>query len=418
MVKTRSDQANISEALRVPFKGQAGQWLAAIAVAGVILELLRGALPGLLQLFIVLPLTLALWVMLFRIASELLINTAHGDASAPAFRQVSSSDGLALRHIGLWLLALLALAAGFQLGGTTIGVIMIALLTLALPAATLLLAFRNSLIDALNPAAALRLVEVLGKRAYLRLSGLLFALALGYVLLDVISSRIDLAGGMQNQLMLVYWAWALLAWFAFAGQLLYEHREALELAPEDEAEASVAEPEFVHEPQQLWLDIQRNGGTQAMHQTLARALDRAVNRTDATKDDHATRLAHGRLHVAALLQAFDRPENALLRADALLDADANFALDQADAMFSLLTAAITGNHHALSVKLCRSYLHNFPHSVRRNEARLRVCEALQEATGSYHLSAQEWFAQLMTETLTPEQRQRLSSIAARYLPAS
>ena len=415
MIHQPTQTASISAALSAPFYGSAGQWWLGLAIAAVLLELLRGALPGLLNFLIVLPLTLVFWIMLFRIASEVLSTTAQGKPDEARVTGIDSSDGLAVRHIGLWLLALLTLAAAFVLTGMVGAILVGALLALLLPAFSLLLALRNSLIDALNPAAALRLIELFSLPVYTRLCGLLLGLSLAYLLISAITLQIGMNLGLQNWLLTVYWVWAMLAWFSFAGQMLFDHREQLELAPADEAEVVISEPKYSHDPDLLWQEIQRSGGTEAMHQTLAKAFDQAVLRNEASPDDHAKRFAHGRMHVAALLEAFDQPDQALLRADTLLDDNANFALAQSSAMFSLLDAAIKRRQHALSIKLCRSFLDNFPNSQRRNEARLRVCEGLQSSSGAHRIFAQTWFTELMTETLTPEQRQRLSEIAPHYV---
>ena len=404
---SKVDKTSISGALSFPLKSSARDWLIAVFAAGVALELLRIVLPILLEVIVVLVVTCMIWVMLFRIASELLLSTAQGDPYTPTIRQTEAPDRMAIRHIALWFLAALLVAAAIAAGGRYAGLVMTIALTLLLPVATLILTLRNSVLDAFNPIAAGRLIRILGLRDYSWLSALLLGLALTYLLLDTVIKALQLPAGIQNIVMLVYWAWSLLAWFFFAGGVLLKHQAELELAPEDEGEAVRPEPSYSKDPQTLWQEIQARGGTQAMHQTLAHALDR--------DGDAETRMQHGRMHISALLLAFDEPDQALQRADQLLQADADFALDQPDDMFSLILASIERQHHWLSAKLCRSYLNRFSYSVRGNEVRLLACESLKNEKGQYRPWAQNWFGELMTEPLTPQQRQRLNDIAPFYL---
>ena len=379
----------------------------AVFAVGLGLELLRFVLPILLELIVVLIVTCIVWVMLFRIASELLLSTAQGEPYTPTIRQTEAPDAMAFRHIALWLLAALLIAAAISVGGRYAGIAITLALAFLLPAATLILTLRNSVLDAFSPLAIGRLIRILGFQDYSRLSALLLGLAFGYLLLDVLINALQLPAGIQNILMLTYWAWALLAWFFFAGGLLFEHRAELELAPEDEGEAAQPEPEYSRDPQALWQEIQARGGTPAMHQTLAKALDR--------DGDLETRLQHGRMHISALLLAFDEPDQALQRADQLLEADADFALEQPDDMFSLILASIERRHHWLSAKLCRSYLNRFAYSVRGHEVRLLACEALKNEQSHYRQWGRKWFDELMTAQLTSKQRQRLNDIAPSYL---
>ena len=373
----------------------------------MVLELIRLALPILPEVIVVIIVTGIVWVMLFRIASELMLSTAQGDPYTPTIRQSEAPDRMAVRHIALWFLAALPVAAAIAAGGRYAGLAMGMILALLLPAATLILTLRNSILDAFNPVAAVRLIRILGLRDYSRLSLLLLGLAFIYISLDALINAFQLPAGIQNILMLVCWAWALLAWFFFAGNVLFEHRAGLELAPADEGEVVRPEPSYSKDPQALWQEIQAKGGTPAMHQTLAHALDRGGNAT--------TRMQHGRMHISALLLAFDAPDQALQRADQLLDADASFALDQPDDMFSLILASIEREHHWLSAKLCRSYLNRFAYSVRGDEVRLLACEALKNERSLYRPWAETWFSELMTAPLTSQQRQRFNAIASSYL---
>ncbi|HMB38156.1 MAG TPA: hypothetical protein VKO85_03680, partial [Wenzhouxiangellaceae bacterium] len=158
----------IGDAVSFPLRHDVRPWVLAAAGAGILIELVN-ALPipfiGLLA-FIV---RILIWIMVYRVASEILLASAEGDTGAPSFRTVESADGLAIRHIGLWLVAtftLVLLSIYFGAAGVVIGSFAIAAV---LPAATIILTLSKSLFDALVPTQWLRLAVRIGRGDYLRL---------------------------------------------------------------------------------------------------------------------------------------------------------------------------------------------------------------------------------------------------------
>lgn len=378
-----------------------------IALAGFALEALRSVLTGSIGLIVILPFTLLIWVMLFRNASEILLTASEGGTFRFGHRFTTSPDGLALRHIGLWLLYALLFALCWGYFGVLGAALSAVTLAALVPAATLLLTLRNSLLDSFDPVAAKRIIETLGFADYGRLCGLLVGLTLTYLTLDALASTLAMPLPVQNLLLLVYWAWALIAWFYLAGCTLFEHRNELTLAPDDEALAEVPPERFTRDPDRLWATIQQDGGSIEMHRVLADSLDRG--------DDQATQMAHGKLHVAALLEAFEQPQAALDRAAELLQIDQRFALDRPSVMVELIQSAARYEQPKTLHRLIDSYLHHFPTSRQCNELRLLGCEALQESSGACRKQAKDWYQQLMTSELDEKQRQRMESIASSYL---
>ncbi|MEM1080645.1 MAG: hypothetical protein AAGH65_03605 [Pseudomonadota bacterium] len=400
----------LTSALAFPFSRPTRDGLLLIAMAACLLELIRAAvsaMPSPVQFVILAPITLVLWIMLFRLASEVLMTAAMGGSFRYGFRNLSAPDGLALRHIGLWLLASLGFAISPVILGVFGSVLTVLLLVLVMPTMTLQLTLRNDLFDALNPIAGSRLVRALGATDYGRLCGLLAALATGYLAVGMMTESMAWPTPMQHIVALMYWGWAMLAWFFLAGTTLYHHREDFELAPADQSEAPPVLPAFSRDPDRLWQEIQRQGGTESMHAALADALDRS--------DHHDRRIAHGRLHVAALMSAFDRPEQAVQRTAELIVAEPLFVLEPPSVMVELLQHAAVYEHSGLVYSLALSYLHHYPRSKRVNDVRLLACEALQVEHGERRDQAQRWFQSLMTEAMTPAQQVRLSALAPAYL---
>ncbi|MCA1779362.1 MAG: hypothetical protein LC637_08275 [Xanthomonadaceae bacterium] len=166
---------DIAASLKQPFAEGLRGWLAGALGAGFLIELISGSLPlGGLIGFI---LSFLVWLVLYRVASETLLITADGETVASASR-FQASDGLAARHVGLWVIATLALAIPaiyFGTGGAILGSIAIAAV---LPAATIVLTLSRSLVEALLPSQWVRLLLRIGYGDYGRLCGVLLAAAL------------------------------------------------------------------------------------------------------------------------------------------------------------------------------------------------------------------------------------------------
>lgn len=398
---SNESELKIQPSLAAPFGVDLRGWLALGAGAGFLVNALRQAPIPFSGLGAVI-LMIAVWLMLYRVGSEELLAQSRGNDR----QRFIASDGLAVRHIGLWLLAtlvLVALTVNFGPLGTVAGC---AVLAMILPAATIVLTLIGSLVEALVPTQWLRLIRRLGLGDYLRLCATLFAAGLVYMALNLAVLYVGLGAVLRGALLFGFWAWMVLAWFHLAGRAVWLHRAELGLDDVDIEPDS--EPErFTRDPEALWREVIDHGGTQAMHTELIRQLERSGNRERL--------LQHARIHIPALLLAFEDEDGALERATRMLELDRDFALTEPDTMFKLIQAAATRNHRALTGRLAASFLGAFRSSLKRNEVRLLACEALAESGSSERKRAEQWYRELMTAELTDEQRERVKKLAPAYL---
>lgn len=398
---------DIGAALRYPFAAGQWPWVAAALVAGAVIETLA-ALPVPFIGLVALILRVVVWLTLYRVASEVLLAGADG-RDRPGAGAYASTEGLAVRHIGLWLVGTaVVVAATIQLGFA--GTLLVCLLLAALlPAATIVLTLSGSLIEALVPTQWIRLVQRIGPDDYARLFAVLLAAAIGYLLLSLVLAALGVPEALRHPVVLAFWAASMLAWFRLAGRAVWLHREELGLDAAD-TEPETAPETFTRDPDALWAEIRERGGTRAMHAELARQLERG--------GDRERRLAHGRMHIEALLAAFEEPVEAVDRAQRMLAIDPDFVPGDARTSLALIRAAADQDTGALTARLVDNYLAAFPNSSRRNEARLIGCEALQHASPVARAPGRRWFRELMTAELDASQRERLSALRTRYLSAT
>jgi len=399
---------DIREAVRFPLRHDVRPWVLAAAGAGIFIELVN-ALPIPLIGLLALIFRLLIWITVYRVASEILLASAEGDTGAPSFRTVESADGLAIRHIGLWLIAtflLVLLSIYFGTAGVVIGSFAIAAV---LPAATIILTVSKSLFDALVPTQWLRLASRIGRGDYLRLYAALLGAALIYLAIAGLLGWLGAGQGLRNLLQLAYWAFAVFGWFHLAGRAVFIHRDELNLI-EPDTEPEKKPERFTRDAETLWRQIRERGGTREMHAELARQLERSGERE--------RRLAHGHMHLEALLFSFELPDEALDRTQRMLAVDADFCLERPQSMRALIRAARDQGVDRLTGRLCSNYLKRFPNSAKADEIRLIGCEALAENASSQREHAERWFRDLMTSKLDDNQRDRLKTIAPGYLGTS
>jgi hypothetical protein len=406
--RTVDSELKIGDAVRFPLRHDVRQWVLAAAGAGILIELV-GALPVPIIGIVALIFRILVWITVYRVASEILLGSAEGDSGAPSFRTVESADGLAIRHIGLWLVAtftLVMLSIYFGAAGVVLGSFAIAAV---LPTATIILTLSKSLFEALVPTRWLRLAARIGRGDYLRLYAALLGAALVYLAVAGLLGWLGAGRGLRNAVQLTYWTYAVFGWFHLAGRAVFVHRAELNLI-EPNTEARRAPERFSRNAETLWRQIREQGGTREMHAELARQLERSDNRE--------TRLEHGRMHLEALLLSFELPDEALDRAQRMLAVDADFCLEHPETMRALIRAARERDVGRLAGTLCANYLKRFPNSAKCNEVRLFGCEALAGDVSAQREHAERWFHGLMTAELDENQRARLNAIAPRYLNAS
>lgn len=408
MSRAAESKLTLAPSLQAPLAPSHRGWPLLAGLAGFLIESLTRALPGAIGGLLGLLASILLWLLIYRVASELLLTEAAGPDTRGGQAVFDAPDGLAARHIGLWLLATLTLAAlsvhwgtpGLLLGG--------GVLVAVLPAATIVLTLSRSLIEALVPGRWLQLLSRIGVGDSLRLSGLLLLAVAVYLGLVQGLGRLGQTGALAEGLVAAVWAAGVLAWFHLAGRAVFLHRAELGLDQVD----TMPQPEperFSRDPERLWLQIVEHGGSEAMHTELARLLEQ--------RGERQRQLEHARLHIPVLLLAFEKPAEALRRAGRMLELNRDFVLDDLDTMFALLRHAAEARRAGLTAELTRNYLATWPRSVKAHEARLLACEALAEDGSKARRLAEHWFRELMTAELKPEQRERLSRLAPIYLGA-
>lgn len=383
------------------------EWVLGLSGAMLLVHLIRQVLPGIIAGIVGLLGLIFLSIMAFNAATEVLRRAAAGPGARGVRLFITEfAEGLGIRLIVLWVLATIVLAASVQVGqyiGLIIGLLIV---TAVLPAVTIVLVLSNSFFEALYPPRIVRLAARIGRSDYVALCALLVIGGAAYLMMSTLLGLLAVPSYFRNALLFGVWTWTVLAWFRHAGEVLFAHRDELNLI-EPDTEPERAPEKFTRDPDALWAQIRSQGGTREMHAELARQLRRSGRREQA--------LEHGRLHIETLLLAFEAPDEALDRTSRMLELDRDFALASPDSMMALIRTA--ADHHAgwLVGQLCANYLAAFPNSVKRNEVRLVACEALIEEGTAHRKKAEAWFRELMTAELSEAQRARVSALAPSYL---
>jgi hypothetical protein len=384
-------QFPLAEAAAMPLRAPQRRWLLLLPAAAMALDAVGGFLPYALLAATTVVFVIASWTVTLRSAARCLLAAASGARTRAERDGQDVPPGLVGRLIALWLLAMMPASA--VLTGASPGVLpgLVAFAALAvLTPATLVLTRTVSLPDALDPLNWRDLVTEIGAGSAMKLAGVLFALAVGYLLLAALPLP-DALEWLGKGVLLCYWIWATLAWFELGGRVLH--------GPEVPAESDDRPPEQV---EVLFERVIASGGTRDEHRRLADALVMA--------DDRARLLEHGRVHVNALLAGFEQPRAAVEEAGALLDRDPLFALGDTESMYRLVRAARRYAYPALTIRLCGNYLDAFPRSFKRDEVRLIACEAAAAGGRDERRMTADWLGELVTARLADDQRARLKRI--------
>lgn len=353
-------------------------------------------------------LQLILWFVLYRVASEALLDAA---ADVPGINRntLDGGDGLALKHVALWLagtLLVVALSLQFGVIGIVLGVIAI---VLVLPAATILLTLGRNLLDALWPPSWLRLAHRIGSRDYALLCGTLVGIGVFYALVSAITSSLQPGGWLVPIAQFTLWSAGVLGWFHLAGRAVALHRHELNLV-EPDTEPERPSETFTRDPETLWEEIRSRGGTRAMHAEMARQLARQSDPA-AVRD---LRIEHGRMHIEALLHAFEAPDEAVDRAAALLEIDPGFVVTDAKSSLQLVEAAADQGMRDAAIRLAENHLSVYPRPPCAARVRLRICELLSDDESSRRRIAEEWFRELMVADLDEPEQERLKALKSAY----
>lgn len=383
------------DSARVPLLEPQRRWLLILPAAALALDLAGDRLPYSLLAGLTVAFVIGSWVVTLRMAARCLLASASGARTRAERSEADVPPGLVGRLIVLWLLAMAPASA--VLTGASAGLLLavLALLVLvALTPATLVLSRTVSLVEALDPLNWRELLSVIGWRPCLKLASVLFALAAGYLVLAG-GPLPEMLAWSSKGVLLAYWFWATVAWFDLAGRLLYE--------PPDRSESVGMSPEVVEE---LFERVMRQGGAQAEHRRLADALVMA--------GDRQRLLEHGRAHINALLEAFDRPDAAVEAASGLLAHDPPFCLDDTESMYRLVRASLRHGYPSLTIQLAGNYIEGFPRSFKCDEVRLIACEAAAGGGRDERRMAADWLIELIGAPLAADQRSRLKRIVPAF----
>lgn len=395
-----SDDSPWRAAAAYPFEPQLRLWLLGLSVSTPAALALAGVLPSLLGRLTMLAVFIGVWVLTLRRAAGGLLAAASGARTRREEIEQDVPPGLAGRLVWLWLLGLIPVSAALSdaAGGwLSTGFALAALAVL--PLATIVLARSVSFIDALDPLLWRETEAELGRDRSLRLTAALVVFGAGYAGLVALPwpSGLD---GLRVLLQTAFWVWATLAWFRLAGLAIRERLPAGAVAGDAPSGDDLT-------TDALFDRLLRHGGTAAEHRRLSDALLMAGD---------SRRLAeHGRAHVLALLEGFERPGEAVELAATLLDRVPRFSLADTESMYALIRASEQHGYAELTIRLCGNYLDAFPRSFKNNEVRLVACEAAAGSGGDDRRRTAEWLAELIDASLAADQRTRLKSIVPAYL---
>ena len=228
---------SLKSSLLAPLAPGQREWVLGLAGAMLLVNLLRQILPGILAGIVGLLSLVVLSIMAFNAGTDALRQAAAGPGARGARLFGSEfSEGLGVRLIVLWLLATILLAAFMQLDrylGLAIGLMIV---TAILPAVTIVLVLSNSFLEALYPPRLARLIARIGRRDYASLCALVIMGGIAYLTISALLRSLGLPDFLRSALLFGIWTWAVLAWFRHAGDMLFAHRDELNLVePDSEA---------------------------------------------------------------------------------------------------------------------------------------------------------------------------------------
>jgi hypothetical protein len=307
-------------------------------------------------------------VAMYRYAFECLRATANGYMQPPETMQ-SEDASLGWKQIALMVILLIGAAICVGLLGPKSAAIVLIVLGLALPGATMTLAMEESLLAALNPAKWFAIMARIGW-PYLAVVALCL----------VIFASQSYAAGLAARVLPLFLAliavgiifnYALVMTFHLMGYLIYQFHDAVGFVPEaprtalpaarpdpdqqllDQATAMVREGKPEAATEMLRGHLRARGGTPAVHMQYRKLLTLA--------GDKAELLRHGHEYLAILLaQDKDRLALDLLRDCQSLDSA--FAPADAEAVTRLAQLAAQGGQAQVALHLLAGFHKRFPKS--------------------------------------------------------
>lgn len=369
------DPHQLRDTALYPFRGPA-----LAAMAALVLFSLLTALPGIGWVFAII-----LWVATYKYAFEILRTSADGRDEPPEVIG-SAETSTVLRFLVLQILFGLMLVATLIFLGIAAFVVLLVILTLAQPGATISLAMDGSLAHALKPSTWLAIMGRIGW-PYFGVVVLLFVFQASAAGAEALLARV-LPSLLAGLLTLLFTLWGLFATFRLMGVMVLQHREALGWIPE-----YLGIREARDGPDQGLLE-QANGLVEAGEAGQARALlaeelrSRAVGepvhdlyrRLLRQADDRAALLEHGRLYLNLLLATGNERKALELLRDCLA-LDRNFAPMQEEQGEALLAAADQRSDSRLGLDLRLALHAAFPRHPRSTHWATEAARLLVEKFG-------------------------------------
>ncbi|HET8941105.1 MAG TPA: hypothetical protein VFN13_03875 [Rudaea sp.] len=324
------------------------------------------------NLVIFLPFGLYLYLLvtvaMYRYAFECLRATANGHMQPPEIAQ-STDSSLGWKQIGLMVIFVLLIVAGGIVFGKKAVTILMLILGVCLPGATMTLAMDESLASALNPAKWLSIISRIGW-PYLAVVGLCLVVSMSQSYASALMAKvlplflaIIVVGIISN--------YALVVTFHLMGYLLYQYHDEVGFEPQA---PQLLRPLTKPDPDQDLLDevgaylrdgkpenatallrghLRARGGTPAVHAQYRKLL-RLTN-------DNEELLRHGHEYLNILLaQEKDRLALELLRDCQLVDP--TFAPTDAQQITQLAQLAAKSGQAQIALRLLSGFHKRFPKS--------------------------------------------------------
>ena len=344
-----------------PLRPAGLKWLGIMAFAAAVFDFVGG-----MNAVVAILLGAVWWIVAFKLASEALVRASAGRDEDGGF-EVVTGDAVAFRQIWLGLILFVIGSGAAKFAPPALFYVFCVLVATMLPAAVILIVMEDSVLRILDPRMWIELLGRIG-REYLMLCAQLTLLAVGIVL-AIRFIGASLPSNMAETFAHALFLYLLLVAYHGLGELLHEHRAALEiadatppsprlLAATPEEKSAVAEAQDLLAADQpaeaaAVLDrlIRGRGATAPVH-IRYRALLERLGQTDRL-------LSHARDYIAVLLQLGKDSEALALYLESRR-MDPAFELGDPQPISDLIALAARKQQSQLAVSLAEEFARRFP----------------------------------------------------------
>lgn len=301
---------------------------------------------------------------LYKFCFEVLRASANGRLEPPE-GGLDMRESVGWNAIGMQLVLFLLCFGSFVAGGFFLGILVTALVLLALPGVWMSFAMDGSFSHALNPSTW---IEVMTRipGAYFSAYALMILIAFCEFVAKSLLEGL-LPGVIAVPLMFFISGYAMVACFHLMGYVIYQYQDVLGYEPEkvgalkrpedvdqemiDDAAALVQEGESSMAIDMLRGHIAERGGSEALHQEYRKLL-RAAN-------DNATLIRHGYEYLAVLL-AQDKDKAAVELVRECFELDPTFQPKEAEWVTRLAAKAAQVGFTPVALRLLQGFAKRFP----------------------------------------------------------